>query len=129
MANAKIRIPKKSTSSKTVRQISTGAGKSRKIPKIKLPKKVQSSKKFFGKSYHLPLPDNRLGNILSKRVRIFPKYIKNSLVELRQVDWPNRKLTINLSFAVMIFAIVFGLFVTIIDYGLDKVFKEVILKK
>ncbi len=129
MAKAKIRIPKKSQSSKTVREISTGVSKSRKIPKIRVPKRIKSSKKFFGKSYHLPLPDNRAGNILSKRVRIFPKYLKNSIAELRMVEWPNRKLTINLSFAVMIFAIVFGLYVSILDFGLDKIFKEVILKK
>ncbi len=122
-------MPKKSKSSKTVREISTGVRKSRKIPKVKLPKKLKSTKKILKKSYHLPLPDNKLGNLLSKRVRIFPSYIKNSIVELKQVEWPNRKLTINLSFAVMIFAIVFGLYVSVLDYGLDKLFKEVILKK
>lgn len=83
----------------------------------------------MGKSYHLPLPDNRVNNILSKRVRLVPNYLKNSFTELKLVEWPNRRLTISLSFAVMIFAIVFGLFVAFLDYGLDKIFKEVFIKK
>jgi hypothetical protein len=47
--------------------------------------------------------------------------------ELRQVTWPGRKETRQLTLAVFVFATVFGLMVTLTDYGLDKVFKKVIL--
>lgn len=54
-------------------------------------------------------------------------YISSSWTEVRKVEWPNRKETIKLTSAVFIFAIAFGIFVAVIDYGLDKLFKEVIL--
>ncbi|OGL31175.1 preprotein translocase subunit SecE [Candidatus Saccharibacteria bacterium RIFCSPHIGHO2_12_FULL_41_12] len=129
MAKAKIRVSRKKESSKSVREISSGKKSSFKRPKIKIPAKLKQLKSFMGKSYHLPLPDNRVNNILSKRVRLVPNYLKNSFTELKLVEWPNRRLTISLSFAVMIFAIVFGLFVAFLDYGLDKIFKEVFIKK
>lgn len=59
---------------------------------------------------------------------IAPPYLRNSWKELRQVSWPNGKLTRQLTFAVMLFAIVFGAFVALLDFGLDKLFKEVLLK-
>ncbi|MCA9342487.1 preprotein translocase subunit SecE [Candidatus Saccharibacteria bacterium] len=54
-------------------------------------------------------------------------YFMYSWQEVKMVEWPSRKETIKLTTAVFIFAIVFGFFVSIIDYGLDKLFKEVIL--
>lgn len=48
--------------------------------------------------------------------------------ELRQVTWPGRKETAQLTIAVSIFAIGFGFLVAIIDYGFSKLFEEVILK-
>jgi preprotein translocase subunit SecE len=104
----------------------------------------QSSKKAEGKSrskgrvktvldkrkkeYHLPLPDNKLGRIFSKRVRIVPGFLRNAWAEIRQVTWPGRKETLRLTIAVFIFSIIFGSFVSALDYGIGKLFKEVILK-
>jgi preprotein translocase SecE subunit len=59
---------------------------------------------------------------------IIPPYLKNSWNELRLVTWPNRKQTRQLTFAVILFAIVFGALIASVDYGLDKVFKQVLLK-
>lgn len=62
--------------------------------------------------------------------RIFwPRFLRNAFKELRLVEWPSLKQTARLTFAVLIFAIVFGLLVTLVDYGLDKLFRALILKK
>ena len=74
------------------------------------------------------MPDNRLGRFLNKKRGIIPRYFKIALRELKQVQWPTRKQTIQLTIAVFIFAIVFGVLITITDYGLDKIFKKLLLK-
>jgi preprotein translocase SecE subunit len=83
----------------------------------------------LGKTYHLPLPDSKIGNILSKKVVLFPSFLKNSFKELRMVEWPNARMTLKLSFAVIIFSVIFSAFIGIVDFGLGKLFKEVILNK
>jgi len=61
--------------------------------------------------------------------RIFwPLYFRNSWKELRQVTWPTRRETWQLTLAVIIFSIIFGVLIAIVDYGLDKVFKQLIIK-
>jgi preprotein translocase SecE subunit len=79
------------------------------------------------KEYYLPLPDSKFGNWLNKRRSLIPGFLRNSWAELRQVTWPNRRETIHLTFAVIMFAIVFGSFIAGIDWVLDKLFREVIL--
>ena len=59
---------------------------------------------------------------------VVPPYFRNSWRELRQVTWPTFKVSARLTFAVIVFATIFGLLVAVVDYGLDKVFKEVLLK-
>ena len=59
---------------------------------------------------------------------LIPRYFRNAFTELRQVTWPNRKQTRQLTTAVMLFAIVFAMFISILDFGLDKVFKRILLK-
>jgi preprotein translocase SecE subunit len=61
--------------------------------------------------------------------KIVPKYFKNSFKELKLVTWPNRKESRQLTSAVIVFAVVLSLIVALIDLGLDKVFKKVILKQ
>ncbi len=56
------------------------------------------------------------------------KYVRDSWRELRTVTWPSLPESLRLTTAVIIFAIVFGLFVTVVDYGLDKVFRQFLLK-
>jgi preprotein translocase SecE subunit len=56
------------------------------------------------------------------------RYFINSGRELKLVTWPNARQTFRLTYAVMIFAVVFGVLVALVDYGLDKVVKEVIIK-
>lgn len=79
------------------------------------------------KEYYLPLPDNKVGRFLNKRRKFIPNYFRQSWQELRQVVWPDTKTTAKLTFAVFLFAIFFGVIVTVVDYGLDKLFKNLIL--
>lgn len=59
---------------------------------------------------------------------LVPRYFRNSWKELRQVAWPTFKQSRQLTGAVVIFAVIFGVVVALLDFGLDKVFKEVLLK-
>lgn len=59
---------------------------------------------------------------------IYPRYIRNSFKELKGVTWPNFKLSIKLTYAVFIFAIIFGACVALLDYGFGKLFKIILLK-
>lgn len=59
---------------------------------------------------------------------LLPRYIRNSFRELRQVTWPTRGQTFQLTTAVILFSVIFGLVVALFDFGLDKLFKQVILR-
>ncbi len=58
---------------------------------------------------------------------LYPRFARNAIAELKLVTWPNRRETTRLTFAVIMFAIAFGAIVTVVDYGLDKLFKALIL--
>jgi preprotein translocase SecE subunit len=88
--------------------------------------------------YGFTLPARALGHQIAKlgRFKVFrviaaillPRYIRNSWRELRLVSWPNAKQSINLTWAVLVFSIIFGVIVAILDFGLDKLFKEFIVR-
>ncbi|MBI3624214.1 preprotein translocase subunit SecE [Candidatus Saccharibacteria bacterium] len=59
---------------------------------------------------------------------LWPRFLRNAWQELRDVTWPNRKETWKLTSAVFVFAIIFGIVIAVTDYGLDKLFRKVILK-
>ena len=63
-----------------------------------------------------------------RRFHILPSPLRNAWAEVRQVTWPGRKETVRLTIAVLIFSIIFGSFIAVLDLGLDKLFKEVILR-
>jgi preprotein translocase SecE subunit len=70
----------------------------------------------------LKRPLRILGKIL------IPPYFRNSWKELKLVTWPSMRESIRLTYAVLIFAIIFGTSVAIVDYGLDSLFKHILLK-
>jgi preprotein translocase SecE subunit len=70
-------------------------------------------------------PARFVGRILSKI--FFLGYIRASWRELRQVTWPNRRETVKLTLAVFVFAISFALLIAVLDFGLDKVFKQLLV--
>lgn len=59
---------------------------------------------------------------------LLPRYFRNSWKELKLVTWPNWKLSRQLTFAVLVFAVVFGASIAAVDYGLDRLFKNILLK-
>jgi preprotein translocase SecE subunit len=59
---------------------------------------------------------------------LLPPYIRNSWHELQLVTWPSWKQSRKLTIAVLIFAIIFGALIAVVDYGLEKLFKEILLK-
>lgn len=75
-----------------------------------------------------------LGNIFNRKPFqilgriLLPRYFRNSWRELRLVAWPSRKQSRDLTYAVLAFAIVFGGVVAVVDYGLDKLFRGILLK-
>lgn len=86
----------------------------------------------FARKLRLPIPNNKPGRLLRKIARIIglillPKFFRGAWREVRLVTWPNRHDTIHLTIAVLIFAVIFAVIVGILDFGLDKLFKEVIL--
>jgi len=71
-------------------------------------------------------PLKTVGRFLTKI--LIPPYIRHSFSELRKVTWPTRLQTFRLTTAVILFALIFGTIVAIVDFGLDKLFKQVILR-
>lgn len=55
-------------------------------------------------------------------------YVRSSWQELQMVTWPTRREGRRLTTAVIIFAIVFGALIAAVDFGLDKLFRQVLLK-
>jgi preprotein translocase subunit SecE len=55
-------------------------------------------------------------------------YIRDSWRELRGVTWPTRRESLRLTSAVIIFSVIFGLLIAVVDYGLDKLFRQILIK-
>ena len=60
---------------------------------------------------------------------LIPRYFRNSFAELKQVTWPDRKQSRQLTLAVILFSTAFGIVVSLLDFGLDRLFKKVFLKE
>lgn len=70
---------------------------------------------------------------LHKPARIFgkvvvPPYFRNSWAELKLVTWPNWQQSRRLTTAVLVFAVIFGAAIAGVDWGLDKLFRNILLK-
>ncbi len=127
---AKQPIGKKQTLREKAAQTSANADKKpRRLKKATVSAKGGASavKRTAGKEYYLPMPDNKVGRFLNKRRRFIPKYFRESWAEVKQVTWPSRKESVRLTSAVIMFTLVFGLIIAITDYGLDKLFRKVLL--
>lgn len=62
-----------------------------------------------------------------RRFHIIPKFIRQAFVEIKLVTWPDAKTTYKLTTAVIIFATIFAILVSLVDYGFGKIFKKVFL--
>jgi preprotein translocase SecE subunit len=70
----------------------------------------------------LKRPARILGKVL------LPVYFRNSWKELKLVTWPSWEQSRRLTYAVLIFAIVFGATIATVDWGLSKIFRHILLK-
>ena len=89
-------------------------------------KPVSAVSKVLQSEFHI-LPRSENPGFFTKSRTITPSYFTKSTAELGNVTWPGRKETWKLVFAVFMFAIVTGTFVAILDFGLEKLFKNAIL--
>lgn len=69
----------------------------------------------------------RKPNKFTAPFRAFGRYFKGSWHELRQVRWPNRKQTWVLTLAVIVFSLLLGGLIFVLDLGFTFLFKEVLL--
>lgn len=91
-------------------------------------KPVIGASKVLKKEYNpIKLPETKVTKHLTKSRSWIPPYFKKSWAELKQVTWPTMRVAANLTVAVIIFSVVLALFVRLIDYGFEKLFREVIL--
>lgn len=56
------------------------------------------------------------------------RYLRGARQELKKVTWPSRHEALKLTGAVIVFSIVFALFMSVVDFGLDQVFERLILR-
>jgi preprotein translocase SecE subunit len=103
--------------------------KPRKIQKVtdRVKKPAGKAAQIGKKEYYLPLPDNKIGRFLNKRRSPIPKFFKEAWNEVKQVNWPNGRETMKLTFAVIVFALFFGGLIAFADYWLDIIFRRILL--
>lgn len=96
-----------------------------------------ASKPFRAVAKRRPkIPQNRAFKFIGKLFKpvlwvlnkLLPRYFINAWREVRQVTWPSRRETWRLTFAVFVFATIFGAIAYGVDKGLDDVFKKFVLK-
>lgn len=58
----------------------------------------------------------------------FRGYFVSALKELKNVQWPDRKTSWKLTFTVIIFSVIFAVITTSLDFGFEKLAKQIFLK-
>ncbi len=58
---------------------------------------------------------------------IFPKYFRESWQELKLVSWPDWQQGRRLTFAVIVFAVIFGAAIAGVDWVINKIFEHILL--
>jgi preprotein translocase SecE subunit len=133
--NTKKTKKSKTSNSKPKTTMRESAAKSR--AKASKPKRVRKAAETaakpvgaFGRAlkneYHIFSRQGE-GNFFTKSRRITPGYFRDSARELKNVTWPGRSETWRLVFAVFLFAILMGTAISVLDFGLEKLLREVIL--
>ncbi|HCM51823.1 TPA: preprotein translocase subunit SecE [Candidatus Saccharibacteria bacterium] len=125
MADIKPRIRKAPTVRETV-ETKSGQDRVPKAPRFKILSKAASGLTFLKPVFRA------LGVILLPIKKILgwlvPRYFVNAWHEVKQVTWTTRRETWRLTFAVFLFALIFGSLIAGVDKVLDEFFKKVILK-
>ena len=71
---------------------------------------------------------SKTGTFLGARRSATPRYFTQSFREFKNITWPSFGSALKLTFAVLVFSVVMATFIRALDFGFDKLFKEVILK-
>ncbi len=87
---------------------------------------VSGAAKVLTTEFHV-LPRNSESGFFTRSRNVTPKYFADSAKELKNVTWPGRRETWKLVFAVFVFAMTLGVFIAVLDYGIERVFKDIIL--
>jgi preprotein translocase SecE subunit len=92
-------------------------------------KPVSKAGKVLKKEYTpIKVGRGKLGKALNTRKSLAPSYFVQAFRELRQVTWPTRKTVAKLTLAVFAFSIFLAAVVTALDFGFERLFRDVILK-
>jgi preprotein translocase SecE subunit len=84
---------------------------------------------FLQKEYTpLKMNNSKVGRALGKKSRLTPMYFVNAAREMKMVTWPSARMVAKLTTAVFLFSFFLSALVKAMDYGFDKLFKNVILK-
>lgn len=134
MADDKVaKKPRVRKSPETVRERADKQTAKDNAPKGKIKGKIVRPlsvlRRVASKEYHpVPVPDNKTGKVLKKRVRLVPRFVRESWEEIKLVTWPTKKEAARLTVAVLVFALVFSIFVQLLDVIFNRVVKEIFLK-
>lgn len=126
----RVRKPKESLRERNVKAAEK-KGKEKRVRKVA--NATTSTTKKIGSvlttEYHLTerKENNEEHGFFSKSRSLAPRYFRNSWQEIKKVTWPDFRTTWKLVFAVFVFAIVIGGFIAALDWGLEKLFREIIL--
>jgi len=97
--------------------------------KGKISRPFSALRKIGAKEYTpIKVPDKKIIRHLNKKGHFVPRFLRESWAELKKVTWPTKREAARLTLAVFIFAIVFAVFIQIIDYGFSRLVKEIILR-
>lgn len=101
-------------------------GRTRKL-RGKIHRPLSVLRRVGRKEYNpVPVPNNKAGKVLGKRVRIVPKFFHEAWAELKLVTWPTKKEAARLTGAVIIFAVIFSIFVQVLDFLFSKLIKVIL---
>jgi preprotein translocase SecE subunit len=92
--------------------------------------RIKSSiKNFFVKATG-PIRDSKVWKFLRRTIlrSPFKGYFINAFKELKYVEWPNRRKAWSLTITVILFSTLFAMLTTGLDYGFEKIAKQLFLK-
>lgn len=116
----------------SIRERNRKAAESKEKPKrirkaaVQAKKPVTGAAKVLTTEFHL-LPRKNDSGFFTRSRKVTPKYFADSAQELKYVTWPGRKETWKLVFAVFVFALTLGVFIAVLDFGLSRLFRNIIL--
>lgn len=126
----KLRVKKQETvRQRAEKQLAKSAQPRRKKVATVTKKPIKGAFKILTKEFHpIKISKGKHAELLTSKVTFMPSFFKESFSELKLVKWPTFRQAMSLTFAVIAFSVVIALFVQLLGYGFDKLFKEVILK-